>query len=296
MRVFISYNHNDAQFVDQLTHDLINAGAEIWFDKFEIKVGDSIPGKISEGLANSDIFLIVLSNKSVLSKWVFLELQTAINKHCEGRLDKILPVLIEQCQVPELIRHLKYADFTEEYSSALNDVLGTLNLPLEDAIIVNWLEKFSLKITKEWLVSEDRYDLTKQAHAEHRFIDLYRQQSAQGKEILKKTLMKYLADLLIYDKDIYTDERILVAARIMSDCRVADNRFVPLLIQHFEDIIDYGTYSTPAEYLSKALRLCWDRKYNEDLRRIITRLKIKKDIGFPEEKTLSMLEELLNKS
>jgi hypothetical protein len=39
---------------------------------------------------------------------------------------KILPALIEPCEVPALLRTKKYADFTENYDEALRDLLDAI--------------------------------------------------------------------------------------------------------------------------------------------------------------------------
>lgn len=47
-------------------------------DEQNMLVGDSVPEKIAQGLAESDFFLIVVSDNSVKSEWVKRELNTAI--------------------------------------------------------------------------------------------------------------------------------------------------------------------------------------------------------------------------
>ena len=50
MKIFISYASEDKDFVDRLATDLKHQGIDIWIDKWEIKVGDSLISKISSGL------------------------------------------------------------------------------------------------------------------------------------------------------------------------------------------------------------------------------------------------------
>jgi hypothetical protein len=45
-------------------------GANVWFDEWEIGVGDSLVRKIDEGLSGCDAFLGVISAARVVSKWV----------------------------------------------------------------------------------------------------------------------------------------------------------------------------------------------------------------------------------
>ena len=67
---FISHSAKDKPFVRKLAADLVANGVKVWLDEQRILVGDSIPEKIAQGLAESDFFLIVVSQNSVQSSWV----------------------------------------------------------------------------------------------------------------------------------------------------------------------------------------------------------------------------------
>ena len=67
---FISHSTKDKPFVRKLAADLVAGGVKVWVDEQRILVGDSIPEKIAQGLAESDFFLIVVSTNSVNSAWV----------------------------------------------------------------------------------------------------------------------------------------------------------------------------------------------------------------------------------
>lgn len=64
-KVFISHASGDKTFVDRLTADLAQRGVSLWYDKLDLRIGDSVPGKINEGLASSKYFITVLSPRSV---------------------------------------------------------------------------------------------------------------------------------------------------------------------------------------------------------------------------------------
>jgi hypothetical protein len=53
-RVFISYSHADSPFVDRLAADLQAAEIDVWVDRWEVKVGDSIINRINSGIHESD--------------------------------------------------------------------------------------------------------------------------------------------------------------------------------------------------------------------------------------------------
>ena len=123
-RAFVSYSHKDSKFVDKLIIDLVKADIEIWIDRWEIKVGDSIIEKIETGIKDNDYLIVVLSPNSVSSDWVKRELNSALVKKLNERNIKILPVLIEECVVPLLINDIQRADFIKDYGEALLELLN----------------------------------------------------------------------------------------------------------------------------------------------------------------------------
>lgn len=124
---FISHSSKDKPFIRQLTTDLTKAGVSVWLDEQKILVGDSITEKVSQGLAESDYFLLALSEASVSSPWVQKELNSALISEIEKRKVKILPLKLSECEIPTLIKDKKYADFTGSYKSALNELIKSLN-------------------------------------------------------------------------------------------------------------------------------------------------------------------------
>ncbi|MCH7754214.1 toll/interleukin-1 receptor domain-containing protein [candidate division KSB1 bacterium] len=94
----------------------------LWYDDWEIKIGDSIVQKINDGISYSDFLIVVLSGNSVSSKWVKEELNAATIKNIESKGAFILPVLLEKCKIPLLLADKKYADFTKSFEKAYNDL------------------------------------------------------------------------------------------------------------------------------------------------------------------------------
>jgi hypothetical protein len=60
---FISHASEDKEpFVRQLAHELRQLGLHVWYDEFELKVGDSLAGSIDIGLRSSRYGVVVLSS------------------------------------------------------------------------------------------------------------------------------------------------------------------------------------------------------------------------------------------
>jgi TIR domain len=128
--LFLSYSRRDREFAERLAADLTGRGIVVWADWWEMAVGDSLPRKIEESIANSAWFGIVLSPDSIDSRWVRAELDLALTMEMEGRLS-ILPILHEPCEIPLSLRRKVWADFTSSYEEGLEALLGGLDVASE---------------------------------------------------------------------------------------------------------------------------------------------------------------------
>ena len=123
-KLFISHSSHDKSFVDRLVADLQNNDIPVWYDKLDLRVGDSVTGGINEGLSDSKYFLIVLSRSSVVSRWVTEELNAALMEQVARGGTFVLPALLEDCAVPPLLGHRRYADFRNDYGTGLANLLA----------------------------------------------------------------------------------------------------------------------------------------------------------------------------
>jgi len=123
-KAFVSHSGQDRQFVDRFVRDLWAVGIKAWYSKWEIKPGDSIPAKIDEGIEDCEFFIIVLSKSSIHAPWVQIELQAAIARKANGKVRKIIPITIDDCDdFPPIIDSLCREDFANQsYESALKRV------------------------------------------------------------------------------------------------------------------------------------------------------------------------------
>jgi len=112
MKVFISYSSNDKEFVLKLAADLKTAQVDIWLDQIEIKIGDTLINRISEGIQTSDYLIAVLSKNSIKSNWVQKELSLAMTKEINGKSIVVLPIIIDEVELPFFLRDKLYADFS----------------------------------------------------------------------------------------------------------------------------------------------------------------------------------------
>src|ERR1700723_844879 len=104
-KVFISHASEDKdRFVMGFAERLRARGINAWVDRWEILPGDSLVDKIfEEGLKDADAVIVVLSKTSVHKPWVKEELNASMVKKINSHT-KIIPVVIDECEVPEALQ------------------------------------------------------------------------------------------------------------------------------------------------------------------------------------------------
>lgn len=125
-KVFLSHSHNDKDFAENLARALMAKGQDVWFDKWDIQLGDSIVKKIfEEGLAKAAAFAIVLSKESVRSSWVREELNVATIRRIED-LVRVIPILKEDVEIPTALRTLHWVDMRTDFDGGVRSLLNAL--------------------------------------------------------------------------------------------------------------------------------------------------------------------------
>ncbi len=90
--VFICHASEDKEtVVEPLARQLQTMGLKVWYDQWELTIGDSLRRKIDEGLAGSDFGVVVLSTAFFSKKWPQDELDGLVQREAGGQ-KVILPV------------------------------------------------------------------------------------------------------------------------------------------------------------------------------------------------------------
>jgi hypothetical protein len=158
--IFISHSSTDKYFTHQLAEHLRKSGIEYWLDESQLLVSDPLKRKIKEAIARADYLGVIISSNSINSGWVKFELSEAIKQQRVGKPVKILPIVIEKMEFPQLqetlhtelkeyidindidvLRFLQqtlYVDFTEpkNYYRSIGQLLNLLGYPFEENIVI----------------------------------------------------------------------------------------------------------------------------------------------------------------
>jgi 5'-deoxynucleotidase YfbR-like HD superfamily hydrolase len=126
--VFLSHSSKDKAFVRRLNNDLKSHSVDTWVDEENIPFGASIPEEIQKGLNKANVLLVFLSEHSVASRWVTNEWQTKFFQQVNQRRIIVVPVLINDCQIPPFLSDKRYVDFRkkEDYESNFSILLKFL--------------------------------------------------------------------------------------------------------------------------------------------------------------------------
>ena len=90
--VFISHASEDKDDVARpLAEALRSNGLTVWYDEFELRIGDSLRRKIDKGIANSNFGVIVISRNFINKGWTNYELDGLITQAVNGE-QTMLPV------------------------------------------------------------------------------------------------------------------------------------------------------------------------------------------------------------
>ena len=112
LRVFLSHSTQDAAFARTLEATLIGAGMAPWLCEVDIEIGDNFVSRINDGLAQSDIALLLWSQYAANSRWTKEEWTAALASQVEENKIRLGIMLLPGCPMPlpPLLRTKHYID------------------------------------------------------------------------------------------------------------------------------------------------------------------------------------------
>ncbi|MEL6654307.1 MAG: TIR domain-containing protein, partial [Bacteroidota bacterium] len=130
MKIFLSHSSADKAFVRRINSDLKSHGFGTWLDEEQILLGGSISETIEIGLSQSDVLILFLSQRSVTSRWVSAEWRSKFAKTMSENRISVIPLVMDDCEIPDFLVDRKYADFRakDNYEPNLSHLLNTLNI------------------------------------------------------------------------------------------------------------------------------------------------------------------------
>src|ERR1039458_2164229 len=107
---FLSHSSEDKILAQELTLELRARGVEVWIDDEQIGFGDSIPGKISDGLQHADVILLLVSPSFLASSWCRAEYEPLMAQEIQSGRTTVIPLRLNRCEMPALLQGKRYLD------------------------------------------------------------------------------------------------------------------------------------------------------------------------------------------
>src|SRR5215216_523165 len=127
-KTFISYSRKDKDFALEFAREMKSAGYSVWLDQLDIPTGARWDDQVEKSLRECEVFLIILTPASVSSDNVKDEIGYAID---HGK--RIMPILLENCDVPLRLRRFQYVDFTNvEFNEGIKRAKRLLEILLTE--------------------------------------------------------------------------------------------------------------------------------------------------------------------
>ena len=125
--VFVSHASQDTDISLLIATDLKRSKYNVWFDKWDINLGHSIPQGISDGLDSADVLIIVLSNDYLRSAFCTDEWQSYYMKYNTQR-KPIIIIIVDDSSPPTILASRKY--YRMKSKDDYDDMLMNLKLAL----------------------------------------------------------------------------------------------------------------------------------------------------------------------
>lgn len=136
--VFISHASEDKDAVVRpLANALQLAGLSVWYDEFELRIGDSLRRKIDRGLASSRFGIVVLSQAFFGKGWPNYELDGLVTRAVSGE-QVLLPIWhnVSKQEVigfsPSLADRLARSTATHTVEEIAAEIVDVINAPEDD--------------------------------------------------------------------------------------------------------------------------------------------------------------------
>src|SRR5271157_2907606 len=129
MIIFLSHSTKDGDFVQKLATALEANGFTPWLCEVDIEKGANFVSKINEGLAQSDLALLIWSQYAANSAWTLEEWTAALARQVEENRIRLGIVLLRDCPMPlpPLLRTKNYVDARADEQAGISGILDWLN-------------------------------------------------------------------------------------------------------------------------------------------------------------------------
>ena len=181
-KVFLSYAHVDAdrEFVRSLHARLQRDGIECFFDEQSLAPGVNFVLKISDAIDECNHLVMVMSRAYFSAGFAPTEWSSVLSEDPKNERGRLVPLLLEECDLPSLLKPLAYIDVSS--TAKLNQNYPRIFKALS-RLEPNDIEERSKEI-------DDLFNQYKVEQAINRLLDFARDFAHQRKYVNRLTAIK----------------------------------------------------------------------------------------------------------
>lgn len=125
--LFLSHSSKNKELVRKLAQDLNVCEIDVWLDSWEINAGDSLYEKLSTAIEDSKYIALIISEEFNESVWANNELKQAIAREIRIKRKLIIPILIDDAQIPPFLEDRIYVNLSKNYFEGICRISGVIH-------------------------------------------------------------------------------------------------------------------------------------------------------------------------
>ena len=168
-KVYLSYSFKDKRIADNITYSLMKEDIRCSDDIFEIDSENQFQKTVKDVISACSYLIILLSPNSIKSRWIQYELNFALTRVLKARDITILPVLIEDCDIPSFLKEYQIFDLRnqnnidgliEQIRTVSKINFSNLSYKQFEDLVEEMLNKFEfINIEREWIYNGNEIDI-----------------------------------------------------------------------------------------------------------------------------------------
>ncbi|MFQ9978074.1 TIR domain-containing protein [Clostridium cadaveris] len=168
-KVYLSYSFKDKRIADNITYSLMKEDIRCSDDIFEIDSENQFQKTVKDVISACSYLIILLSPNSIKSRWIQYELNFALTRDLKARDITILPVLIEDCDIPSFLKEYQIFDLRnqnnidgliEQIRTVSKINFSNLSYKQFEDLVEEMLNKFEfINIEREWIYNGNEIDI-----------------------------------------------------------------------------------------------------------------------------------------
>ena len=134
MKLFLSHCSSDKAIVREIKGKLYGF-LDTWLDERQLIPGEQFVDSLKEAISKTDLLLLFISKSALESRWVDQEIKWAISIENEIKRPFIIPIILDNSNLPESLNSKLYLKLSSQKSVDVNSLADELNRKLFQYVI-----------------------------------------------------------------------------------------------------------------------------------------------------------------